>query len=193
MKLFALAMFLASTALAQLRAPVTGVVRDKTGALRPLVGVAGALIAGEPIATGVLSAAFSGTAGLAKTDGEVLVFDSERILERKPAPAGPAVFQFSKDGKPALACFPATGELWRWTSEGISVESGSEWPAQMDRIRRDGNQLVVSKTQARITAPDGEMEQMSDEWVVIHSSDGDWAIRIENGKEAVLRVPEVKE
>ena len=60
--------------------PRAGYIRDDAGGLRPVYGVAGSFVLGDPIASGVISAAFSGRLGLAKTAGTLYAFDREGRL-----------------------------------------------------------------------------------------------------------------
>ena len=180
----------ACIALAQIQAPVAGVVRNRAGELRPMLGVAGAFVAGEVIAREIVSAAFSGSLGLAKTEHELLTFNARQILERHEAPAGPAAFGFAPDGSPAWAWFSEAHEVWRWTKQGIRVERRDEEPEIDAQVRREGADLVVLETGARIEVPEGSVEQMSAGWIVIHANDGDHAVRITPGREMSARLPE---
>ena len=65
--------------------PLAGYMRDSSGALRPVYGVFGNLVLGEPIARGVVAASFSGRVGLARTADGTYAFDaSGRSLGRVP-------------------------------------------------------------------------------------------------------------
>ncbi|MEB2360204.1 MAG: hypothetical protein OZ929_02625 [Bryobacterales bacterium] len=95
----------------------------------PLFGVAGAFSIGEPQYNDVLSAAFSGRAGLLKTSGEVLVLDSKgRMTASVVAPAGPALFAFSAQGFAGGALFPAAGEIYLFRGEKVT-RIATELPA----------------------------------------------------------------
>jgi len=95
----------------------------------PLFGVAGAFSIGEPQYNEVLSAAFSGRAGLLKTAGEVLALDSKgRRTASVAAPEGPALFVFSAQGFPGGALFPAAGEIYLFRDEEIT-RIAAELPA----------------------------------------------------------------
>lgn len=152
---------------ADLQAPVAGVVRDRHGYLRQILGVPGAFVAGEALASGVQSASFSGLLGLAKTDGEVLIFDSQRVVKRYPAPSGPAKFGFDERGHPAWVMFQHSDEVWRWQAGQIIVTQ--------ERNHRKSSQVTE--------------ERMSAQWTVVHTEQGDFAVR---GDES-LQLPEVVE
>ncbi|MCL4854580.1 MAG: hypothetical protein KJZ78_24735 [Bryobacteraceae bacterium] len=95
----------------------------------PLFGVAGAFSIGEPQYSDVLSAAFSGRAGLLKTAGEVLVLDSKgRMTASVATPEGPALFAFSAQGFPGGALFPAAGEIYLFQDAEVT-RIAAELPA----------------------------------------------------------------
>src|SRR4051794_4299488 len=50
MKTLIIAIVAAGLAAAQIETPVAGIIRDRTGALRPVLGVTGAFIAGDALA-----------------------------------------------------------------------------------------------------------------------------------------------
>ncbi len=83
--------------------PLAGYARDAAGALRPIYGVFGSLVAGEPVARGVEAAFFSGQAGLARTARGLWAFDAQGgLLGRVRAP---------RRGMPILALSEENGEL----------------------------------------------------------------------------------
>lgn len=98
--------------------PQIGFMLDSAGALRPVSGVAGNFVLGDPIAKTVLSAAFSGSAGWMKTDSSLAVFDATgHAIATTHAPKGPALFAFSSTGQPALAYLIGSSELVAWSGE----------------------------------------------------------------------------
>jgi len=109
----------ALSAAAQVTAPRIGMATDSAGRLRPIAGVAGNFIPGEPIASGVLSAAASDVAALVKTRSEIIVIGQGATV-RTRAPEGPALFAFSADGAPAFAWLPTGAALLKWTGNNFA-------------------------------------------------------------------------
>ena len=104
----ALLLFCCAAALAQpaIRPPDVGTIRDSSGSLYTVTGIPGNFIAAEAGISGIISAAFSGSAGLLKTDAELVVMNAKNeVIERWTAPAGPALFAFDLTGAPALAYY----------------------------------------------------------------------------------------
>ena len=79
---------------AQLAPPRIGYVSDSTGAFRPVLGVSGNFLLGEPLADSVVSAGFSGTFSFFKTDTTLSIVDGA-VKTDFPSSAGPAIFSFS--------------------------------------------------------------------------------------------------
>lgn len=102
-------------------APIAGTIRDTSGSLHSVVGVAGNFLVSDAAGIpDVLSSAFSASAGLAKTDGELLILDaSGQISARFDAPPGPALFAFDAAGAPALAY--CSGTLFSIDSNGLNT------------------------------------------------------------------------
>lgn len=116
--IFILILAVAATASAQpaVTAPQIGFMLDSGGALRPVYGLAGNFVLGDPVAKGVLSAAYSGTAGWLKTDSSLAVFDSHgHTIASQAAPSGPALFALSTDGTPAFAYLVSSNALLQWS------------------------------------------------------------------------------
>jgi hypothetical protein len=113
-------------------APSFGWLADASGRLRPLEGLAGSFVPGPARESGVISAASSGTWALAKTRGELVVFDRNGTEAcRQAAPAGAALFAFASSGEPAAVLFPETGLLLVWSdgrfeAAGWSIERDEE-------------------------------------------------------------------
>ena len=85
----------AAPALAQpaITPPAVGTVRDSSGGLHGVIGVAANFVVLDVTAiSNAVSAAFSATAGLVKTDSELLLLDAAgQIANRYDAPAGQAL------------------------------------------------------------------------------------------------------
>jgi len=87
-------------------APHLGFVQDGAGALRPLYGLAGNLIAGEPLAGDIVSAAVFRDFVWIKTEDKLRSVDAYgRLACEMPAPPGPALFSSS------TVLYPGTMEL----------------------------------------------------------------------------------
>jgi len=100
--------------------PEIGFVQDDANALRRVSGVAGSFRLGESIRTSVVSSAFSGTLGMAKTDSSIYVFDrAGLIIFKAPVKAGAALFAFSDDGGSGVAYLVREGKLLRWSGRSL--------------------------------------------------------------------------
>lgn len=98
-----------------LRAPHVGYVGDRDGGLRPVFGLGGNFIVGEPAAHGVRSAVFSGGFGLIHAGNELLLVNSAlEVLSRAALPASGALLAVSADGRTAAAYLTETEELCRF-------------------------------------------------------------------------------
>jgi hypothetical protein len=74
--------------------------------------MAGTFLPGASLREGVVSAAFSGSAGIVKTESEIITLDrAGQPLQSFPAPAGPALFAFDAKGQPAWSYFARTAQL----------------------------------------------------------------------------------
>jgi hypothetical protein len=162
---------------AQISDPRIGFVRDRAGDLRPVYGVAGAFVLGDSIQSGVLSAAFNGSGGLAKTADELLVFREGKLTERFAAPEGAASFGFDSQGKPDWVRF-ANGSCLRW--KGATAESG-DCPAEPEGER------------VRLPGGAAEQEPVGEEWLCARSASALWILRArENREPEIYRLPEAE-
>jgi hypothetical protein len=94
------------------RAPQVGYFGDRDGKLRPVFGLGGNFIVGDPAAHGVRSAAFSGGFGLIHASNELFLVNSAlEILSRAAMPASGALLAVSADGRSAAAYLTETEEL----------------------------------------------------------------------------------
>ena len=192
-------MFASAAAVAQqnpVSAPVVGTVRDAAGGLRAVVGIAGNFIVSEASISKAVSAAFSATAGLVKTDSSLLVLDaSGQVVNRYDAPAGPALFAFDPSGAPALAY--SSGMLSRiepggltavnWTGDAVSIamaDQNSAWAvvrreAALWKIRIDlasgnvmGESLLVDVRGPVMLLAGGDLLFTRDNDVVVRDAGG---------------------
>ncbi|MDX2152204.1 MAG: hypothetical protein SFV54_15810 [Bryobacteraceae bacterium] len=125
------------------QAPRIGVVRDDSGRLQRVVGLAGSFVV-QNDDLHVLAAASSGREAILKTAEELIITDGDgRRLTALSAPPGPANFAFAKDGSAALVWFASTRELCRlpsgrplpWQPSGEVVAIG--WPNRAIVRRED--------------------------------------------------------
>lgn len=139
----ALALFCISTlALAQISLPRIGFVRDREGALRPLLGVAGAFVLGEPVLTGVVAAgSFGSEYALAATKTEVVLVKGDAVVWRRELP-GAEAFGFRRDGRPHWVRF-ANGSCLTWPVKG-EPEMASFCAAEPDDGQTVANAETVS-------------------------------------------------
>jgi hypothetical protein len=92
-----------------------GFLGDSRREIRPVIGLAGNFLVGRAASTGIVSAAFSGSFGMLKSDSAITVIDQHgRAMARADAPPGPALFAFSENGSPALVYLEKSKTLRVW-------------------------------------------------------------------------------
>jgi hypothetical protein len=102
--------------------PQVGFFQDGANSFRPLLGIAGNFVLGNPALSGVLNAAYSGSSGLVKTDTSVIMTDNQgQALATTDAPSGPALFAFRQDASPAFAYFASAHLLYEWSGTGFQT------------------------------------------------------------------------
>jgi hypothetical protein len=186
--------------------PRAGYIKDDAGGLRPVYGVAGSFLLGDPIASGVISAAFSGRLGLAKTSGALYAFDREgRLIGQFPAAEGPAQFMFSRGGSEAIVFLPDTSEWVRWRNgefqllpiadHGESALSAGLTLADGTLVFAADNELVLrkadgSETRTSLTGPILSIEQMGEGWIHVREAGRHTAVRLAGDRIEVYRLPE---
>ena len=115
--LVALLSFVSTAAWAQhaLAPPQVGFIQDSRREIRPVIGLAGNFLVGRAASSGIVSAAFSGSFGMLKSDASLSVIDQTgHAIVSVDAPPGPALFAFSANGSPALAYFEQSKTLRAW-------------------------------------------------------------------------------
>lgn len=123
-------------------APLAGCLRDEASRLRPILGLPGNFILGDPLRSGVSGAACGDGFILAKTDDALEWLDSSgRLLRRWSAPSGPALFGLARDGSRALVHFPST-------SQWFLAADGGLHPLPLDLGADPGEVLAVALTEA---------------------------------------------
>jgi hypothetical protein len=146
--------------------PSVGMVRDSGGSAHVVNGIAGNFVIADTGISNAVSAAFSGSAGLIKTDTELLVLDaSYQVAARYDAPGGaalfaPALFAFDASGAPALAYY--SGTLFRfnggnlepvnWRGDAVAIALAGPQSASV-LVRRDDRLWNV-----RVSLPSGDLE-----------------------------------
>jgi hypothetical protein len=113
---------IATLAAQTIRPPQMGFAATTGGELQPVYGVAGNFLFGPPIASRVISQAFSGSFGLLKTDSTLAAFDREgKILSVTDAAPGPALFAFSPNGTMGLAYIASSNSLVEWAGAAFRI------------------------------------------------------------------------
>lgn len=141
---------MAAICAAQVSAPLIGFVRTSANELRPVHGVAGAFLLGDPLERDVLSAAFTSRTGLVKKATEVLFYRGGALVSRHPAPEGKALFRFTPEGEPAAIRFEH-GDCREWNEGSLMPAAETVCAAAADReqvgeewfaVRKDGQILL---------------------------------------------------
>ena len=176
--------------------PLAGYVKDNGGALRPVYGVAGNLVLGKPIAEGVISVAFSGRIGLAKTSDSLYAFDPQgQPLGRMDAPEGPARFFVPAGGMVAQACLSGTSESIVWKDGGFQSVFTTDCEAPALPLFSDGDALVFRKAdgtelRSEIEGPALSIEQMGEGWYSVRQAQRRLAVRVFEDRLETYRLPE---
>jgi len=136
-------------------------VRDSGGSVQAVNGIAGNFLLADTGISNATSAAFSGSAGLIKTDTEVLVLDASYLVTaRYDAASGPALFAFDGSREPALAYYSGTlfrfdgGDLVavNWSGDAVAIALAGPRSAAV-LVRRDDGLWNV-----RVSLAGGEIE-----------------------------------
>jgi len=135
---------------AQLVPPRIGLVSDLTGALRPVLGVSGNFLMGDPVARSVVSAGCSGTFSFVKTDTTLSILDGVTGTDF-PSPAGPALFSFF--GHTGFAFFLSDRSLHRWDGVNLNPVALNAFTGDVLALAQpDANHvwLAVRQTDAQV-------------------------------------------
>jgi hypothetical protein len=158
---------------------------DRSGNARPVFGISASVTIGDPVASGVVSSACSGTVCLFKTAQTII-----SGTQTSAAPAGPA--EFAIDGATALIYFPHTGELDQWADghltpvefriDGVIAAMRSVSGVAQFAVRRRGGTWIVNEQDqviGSIPAATGPVLLLNDgvlytqrEQVVLRRTDG---------------------
>jgi hypothetical protein len=137
-------------------------MRDAADSLRPVYGIAGNFLVGDPVAIRIISAAHSGSYGWVKTSSTVAVIDKAgAIVATSIVADGPALFAFTRTGEPALAYLAASNQLLTWKAGAFTA------------VFFDAAILAANRVLA-ITAPDSGHAAM-----IVQRDDGLWDVRMQ--------------
>jgi hypothetical protein len=167
---------------AQISMPRIGFVRDRQGSLRPLMGVTGAFVLGEPVLTRVVAASSSGGEyALASTGDEVILIKATEVVWRRSV-VGAESFGFRPDGRPEWVRF-ANGSCLIWPAEG-EPEMASVCDKRPPEPVRYRARLPDDLT--------GESELVAPGWVLLRATDRLYLSRL-GTEEAIFEMPEAPE
>jgi hypothetical protein len=179
---------LAAAAIAQIKPPSAGFMRDRIGALRPVLGITGSFVAGDALEQGVISAGFGKTVGFAKKELELLVVRDGQVTERLAAPAGEARFYLGASGEIEDIFFPETQELWHVSKSGFEKLAHSTPPHSAVNFENDEISLAFG---VRVRMPEQirGVEWLSDVWVIVRGDRALYAVRAKEDP-VVVELPE---
>ncbi|MBC7925382.1 MAG: hypothetical protein H7039_06955 [Bryobacteraceae bacterium] len=172
----------------QISAPTIGFVRDLAGALRPVLGIPGAFVLGEPIATGVVAVGSSGKYTIASTATELILIAGDEIVWRgRAAGSGEASspaesFAFKTNGRPNWVRF-LDGTCATWAAKAIEPQS-AECPAA-----EEARPALATLLRQQPPENTESYESVAPEWVVLRGREQLHLARI-GDKEAVYALPE---
>lgn len=149
----------------QLEIPEIGYWVEPSGALRPVMGIGGNLLVGEPVAQQVRAAAFSKTHGLVHAAGRLLLVSRDlRVLAGVPVASPETLVAVSESEPLGVAWLPQTGEICRFRP-GRGGEPDCFAPAV------EGTVLAVGVAAANLAALAIERNQTL--WLVLIDLDGE--------------------
>ncbi len=149
----------------QLEIPEIGYYVEPSGALRPVRGISGNLLVGEPVAQQVRAAAFSRTYGLLHAGNRLLLVSRDlRVLAGVPVASPETLVAVSPSEPLGVAWLPQTGEICR-LRPGRGAEPDCFAPAV------DGAVLAVGVAAANLAALAVERNQTL--WLVLIDLDGE--------------------
>jgi hypothetical protein len=115
--------------------PHLGFVEDSARTLRPAYGLAGNFVLGPSVAEKVVSAAFSGSIGLFKSDSFLTAFDAHgRELGSMGVDPGRALFAFSPGGNAALAYIVSNNAVVEWRGNAFLPLALNDEKATADEV-----------------------------------------------------------
>jgi hypothetical protein len=175
----------AGAAAAQIAVPRLGCLVDGARRLRPVFGVGGNFLIGDPETEQVVAAACSDTLTVIKRDDSLEIRTRDNAIER-PAPAGTALFGFSEDGRQALAFFPESGQ---WLSvSGRSVRPLDAPPLPEGEVAAVGNPRQPAAVVRKVGEPNDPVLLLPDG---ARLSARGWELALTNsaGEERAIALP----
>jgi hypothetical protein len=144
-KAWVVLLFLTALGRAQLTAPRIGFVSDRDGALRPVMGVSGTFLLGDPVVQSVLSAGYSGTFGFVKTESSLTIL-SDAINVNLPCPPGSALFSFL--GSTGFVDYLSTGTIAYWDGTSLTSLALDFFPGEVIGLaQQDASHLTLAVRQ----------------------------------------------
>jgi hypothetical protein len=151
-----------------LTTPQAGFMQDAANSFRPMFGIAGNFLPGDPVVAGVISAAYSGSYALVKTRSAVLAINKDgTVAATQDAPDGPALFAFTPTGEPALAYLTSANTLLVWEGAAFEAVSFDPTPLAASAV------LSIATTRSRRAE------------MIVQRDDGLWDVRIDLATGAV--------
>jgi hypothetical protein len=185
--------------------PTAGWVRDRAEFVRPLIGVRGNLLLGEPLVAGAVRCAFSGSLGVVKTRFELLLIGPDgAVLSRSPAPEGDVLVAFGPEETQAAVYFREARELWlrrggAWERIEFGADAAGGEIAAVGTVHAAGISLVIRRddcyfqrrvsfdhwaVEGEIALPGiGEPMILAPEGDILHADGLDGVLRTANGVE----------
>ena len=217
MKIFAALAFCCAMAAQSFAPPLAGLLPDRDGRPQRIFGIAGNLLPEAPGIERVLGLAFTGSAGIVKSETSVVLLDASGAeISRFDAPGSRAVFGFDPSGRPALVWFSKTQELFAISASGLrplsspgkhvaalALESGGDVQVVNDgpALLLPTGLLTASGVNLTLRYPDGSedtaatpatvehLERMGDGWAAIQAGGQRYALRLSTPMR-IYRIPE---
>ncbi len=133
---------------AQLAPPQVGFIQDGHGQIHIVNGLSGNFVVGAAVSSGIISAGYSGSFGLLKSDSALIVVDQHgHGVASVVAPDGPALFAFAADGSPALAYFEQSKTLLVWDGHTFRPEGpqGIQAPLAIATLSSRQAEFIVQR------------------------------------------------
>ncbi len=190
----------AGAAAAQIAVPRIGCFVDDARRLRPVLGVAGNFLIGEPEAEEVLAAVCMDNLTIVKRAESLEIRTRDGVSERS-APAGTALFQLADKGSNVLVFFPETGEWLSVSRRSVRTVEHEEMGTETlllpngGRLTSRGAELVLidAAGEERTIALPGEaasLEWLGQGWVRIRLAGDEGHVAFSLDREQVYRLPE---
>jgi len=184
--------------------PQVGFIQDDHGQIHIVNGLAGNFVVGVAVSSGIISAAYSGSFGLLKSDSALIVVNQHGGgVASVVAPNGPALFGFAADGTPALAYFEQSKTLLVWDGHTfrpsspivdlapLAIASVSATRAAMIVRREDGLweygvELATGATVSRTALPGVTLPVLMLAGGVVYRDPKGVVVRSQDGSEKLI-------